>query len=199
VKKLRPKLKSHLRACGQVALEQRGFRVEIKPGAGIVTGARLRAFKEADEYEVAVRTSLDREVGLTRGADGRWLTIPRMDQVIVVVPSAEDPACAEVLCFKPKVLIAVFDRALAIHKEHNPAFSHKAPIFVALDEAGDGNRAQATTGLKARAEWTHLVPLASVPPHGTVAGGFIERVKREFAALNGVDVSKVSVEFRIIA
>jgi len=28
---------------------------------------------------------------------------------------------------------------------------------------------------------------------------FIERVKREFAARNDVDVSKVSVEFRILA
>ena len=29
--------------------------------------------------------------------------------------------------------------------------------------------------------------------------GFVERVKREFAELNGVDVSKVAVEFKIIS
>jgi hypothetical protein len=41
------------------------------------------------------------------------------------------------------------------------------------------------------------VPLNSVSPQGNV--GFIERVKREFAELMGVDVSRVTVDFHINA
>ena len=129
--------KSHFRACAQVALERRGFSVDIKQGPGIVHGARLRAFKGGRQYDVAVRTSLDREIGLTRELDGRWRTIPRMDLVIVAVPSADVPDCAEVLCFKRNVVMEAFDRALVRHQERNPAFSHKAPVFARLDQSDE--------------------------------------------------------------
>ncbi len=194
--------KSLLRECARVALEQRGFTVELISGAGIVPGARLRARKDSDdERDIAVRTSLDREVGLTRNLDGHWATIPRMDEVIVVVPAADDPGSAEVFSFAPEAIIQAFDAALKARQKERPDFSPKAPIFLALDEASRGRPADMVQGLKTKAQWQTLVPLASVPRHQlsqtASAVGFIERVRQEFADLHGVDVSKVTVEFRI--
>lgn len=67
--------RSLLRECASVALEQRGFTVQPVRGSGILPGARLRAKKDSVTRKVAVRTSLDREVGLTRNSDGQWSTI----------------------------------------------------------------------------------------------------------------------------
>jgi len=188
--------KAQLRECARHVLQQRNVRIEVKSGPGIMPGARLLAWESdgADEREIAVRTSLDREVGLTRHPDGRW---------------ADDSGSAEVLSFKPTVLMAVFDTALKHLKKRSPNLSHKAPIFVRLDKPRAKGKANVTLGvdhdvtwgLKDKAEWHTIVPLASVPgsPPAESTEGFIERVKREFAALNGVDVSKVVVEFRITA
>jgi hypothetical protein len=196
--------KRHLRECARIALEIRGFRVELKAGAGIVPGARLRMFHGSKAREVAVRTSLDREVGFTRHPDGRWTTIPSVDEVVVAVPSAEDPSSAEVLSFDREVIIDACNAALAARKNEYPELSHKAPIFIALDTADSRHSSDAaSSGLKAKAKWRTSVPLAAVRTHKSPfvppAESFIERVKREFAELNGVDVSKVVVEFRIIA
>jgi hypothetical protein len=192
---------SLLRECARVALEQRGFTVELISGAGIVRGARLRAVKGSQERNIAVRTSLDREVGLMRRPNGHWATIPRMDEVIVVAPSEDESGSAEVLSFAPDAIIRVFDAALEARQKENPNFSPKAPIFMALDAASGGRYAVVDSGLKTKAQWQILVPLASVPRHRLSqtesAVGFIERVRQEFADLHGVDVSKVTVEFRI--
>ena len=194
--------KSLLRECARVALEQRGLTVELISGAGIVQGARLRARKDYDdERDIAVRTSLDREVGLTRNPDGHWATIPRMDEVIVVVPAADDPDSAEVFSFAPDAIVQAFDAVLKARQKEHPDFSPKAPIFLALDEASSGRSADVVSGLKTKAQWRTLVPLASVPRYRlsqtASAVGFIERVRQEFADLHGVDVNKVTVEFRI--
>jgi hypothetical protein len=130
------------------------------------------------------------------------MTIPKVDEVIVVVPSAQDPASAEVFSFQPAVMLEAFDQALSAHKKRQPELSHKAPIFVALDDRRRGRSTDIIPGLKGKAQWHTTVPLASVPRPGNSATeaplGFVERVKREFAELNGVDVSKVVVEFRIL-
>ena len=193
--------KSVLRECARLALKQRGFAVEFISGAGIVPGARLRARKDSDERDIAVRTSLDREVGLTRNLDGDWVTIPQMDEVIVVVPSADAPDLAEVLSFAPDAIVQAFDAALKARQKEQPDFSRKAPIFLALDEASRGRSVDINSGLKSKAQWQAFVPLASVPRNRlsqtASAVGFIERVRQEFADLHGVDVSKVAVEFRI--
>jgi len=194
--------RQYLRDCARLALNHRGVGVELKPGAGIAPGARLRTFDGPKECEVAVRTSLDRKVGLTRHADGRWNTIPKVDEVVVAVPSAEEPASAEVLCFDRDVIIEAFDAALAARKKKHPDLSHKAPIFVALDSSSKRRSPDFSSGLKTKSKWQMSVPLSavSVPrsSSGRSAQGFVERVKREFAEMNGVDVSKVVIEFRII-
>ena len=130
--------KRDLRECARLALERRGVRVEVKPGAGIVPGARLRTFLGPQERKVAVRTSLDREVGFTRHSDGRWITMPNVDEIVVVVPSAEEPNSAQVFCFDSHVMIEAFDAVLSARENKNPQFSYKYPIFIALDGSKKG-------------------------------------------------------------
>ena len=176
-------------------------RVHVEPSAAQALCRCRWAVKGSQERNIAVRTSLDREVGLMRRPNGHWATIPRMDEVIVVAPSEDESGSAEVLSFAPDAIIRVFDAALEARQKENPNFSPKAPIFMALDAASGGRYAVVDSGLKTKAQWQTLVPLASVPRHRLSqtesAVGFIERVRQEFADLHGVDVSKVTVEFRI--
>src|ERR1051326_812196 len=192
--------KSQLRGCAQAALKKRFFRVEEKCSRGVVPGARLLAYTsaEAEPLEIAVRTSLDREIGLTRHPNGRWATIPKMNEVVVAVPSASDATQAEVLGFDPKVLVKAFDAALAQRAGLNKELSPKAPIFITLDMPRNPKGRGAVSGLIDKANWRELVPICSTQGGGQTES-FVDRVKREFAALNGVDVTKVSVEFRILA
>ena len=162
-------------------------------------GRASAVHQNSEERDIAVRTSLDREVGLTRHLDGRWSTIPRMDEVIVVAPADNDLDSAEVLGFAPDAIIRVFNAVLKARQTEKSDFSNKAPIFVSLDQVSQGRPAE--SGLKAKAQWRTIVPLASVPrqrlSQAGPAVGFIERVRQEFADLHGVDVSKVTVEFHI--
>jgi hypothetical protein len=192
--------KSLLRECARTALEQQGFTVEALRGPGIVPGARLRATRSGHTQTVAVRTSLDREIGLTRNGDGRWATVPRMDLVLAAVPARGQNKTAEILGFAPDVLVAAFDAALTIRQTENPDFKRKSPVFIALDEetrAGSIHEA----GLKAKAEWSCLVPFASVPrpqyQRKESETEFLERVKQEFAERYGFDPGKVTVQFTI--
>ncbi len=183
----------------------RRFNFSVVPilGPGIIPGARWLA-QEAEgstQRKVLIRTSFDREVALTRNPDGTWATIPSFDEVVVVALSAEDPGSAEVLGFHRQVLLDAFDAVLRKRKKQDRNVTHKIPIFVDLDTKVPGQDAQTTLTLKDQAAWRELVPFASVPrnkdlrPESTAA--FIERVKHEYARLNGVEVSKVTVEFRI--
>jgi hypothetical protein len=190
--------KAHLRECARKALENRGYSVKDLGGPGVVPGARLRISKGSKTYTVAVRTSLERKVGLVRNPDGGWMTVPSVDRVVVVTP-AEDPNCAEVLGFTPAAIIKVFDKVLAARKKQNPDFSSKAPIFVALDPVKRGNKT--FRGLKELSAWQRDVPLASVPSQPSAKGepvpAFVDRVKREFAQLIGIKEENVTVEFLI--
>ena len=122
-----------------------------------------------------------------------------MDEVIVVVPVDDASKLAEVLGFTPDAIITAFNAALEARQMEKPDFSNKAPIFVSLDKVSRGRPAE--SGLKAKAQWQTIVPLASVPrqrlSRAGSAVGFIERVRQEFAELHGVDVSKVTVEFHV--
>jgi hypothetical protein len=191
--------RSQLRACARAALERRGYLVKINKGQGFVPGTRLTAIKGAKEINVSVRTSLDREIGLLRDHEGNWRTIPKMAMVVVAVPVVGDPASVEAFGFDPKVLIREFDAALAIQRRRHPDFSHKAPIFVPLDKASGKEKTELISGLKKKMLWREVLQLKFVKLQGDAATGFIERVKREFAELMGVDVSKVTVEFHINA
>jgi hypothetical protein len=179
--------KTQLRVCARATLERRGYSVKVAKSQGVVPGARLTAVKGTKEIKVAVRTSLDREIGFTRYHDGKWRTISKVDMVVVAVPMDDDRSSAEVFGFDPKVLEREFDAALAAQRKRHPDFPHKVPIFVPLDK------------VSAKKQWREEVPLNSVTSQENTSVGFIERVKREFAELMGVDVGNVTVDFRINA
>jgi hypothetical protein len=195
-----PTRRQLLRKCAQEAMEARGYTVRRVTAAGIVPGARLRVKKAgAPERRVAVRTSKDRKVGLMRDPDtGDWRTIPEADEVIVAVQAQDDPNLAEVFGFAPEALIRAFDALAAktlAKKSREKAL--KSPIFIALDHQLDDPN-ELSSNLKKKSAWSMIVPLKPLKAAAEGSVGFVERVKREFAELNGVDVSKVLVNFQII-
>jgi hypothetical protein len=117
--------KTQLRECARAALEQRrGYVVTVDKGQGFVPGARLTAIRGGKEIKVAVRTSLDREIGFMRDRQGNWRTIPKVDLVVVAVPADDKvgkrpsvEVSVEVFGFDPKVLKREFDAALAAQRE----------------------------------------------------------------------------------
>ena len=195
--------KSSLRDCARLALEQRGYTVESARGSGIIPGARLRAETNHAKRSIAVRTSLDREVGLTRNSDGSWATIPRVDEVLIAVPSLDDPGLAEILSFAPDVLIRAFDAALRARQSENPDFKLKSPIFIGLDDVTHDRIPSLEPALKTKSQWRMSIPLASTSvlgqPRNESENEFFDRVRREFAERHGFDPSKVRVEFSVIS
>jgi hypothetical protein len=195
-----PTKRQMLRRCAQEAMEQRGYTVRQVTAAGIVPGARLQVKKVGEpKKRVAVRTSKDRKVGLMRDPDtGDWRTIPDADEVVVAVQAQDNPNLAEVFGFEPEVLIRAFNalaaKALA-GKSREKAL--KSPIFIALDHELD-DPDELCSNLKKKSSWSLIVPLKLQKTAAEGNVGFVERVKREFAELNGVDISKVLVNFQII-
>jgi hypothetical protein len=124
--------------------------------------------------------------------------MPNVDEVLVVAPLVDNPDAAEVLWFDSDALTQAFDAALVVRKEENPKLSRTAPIFVDLDGPPD-----ATSGFRAKAKSQAVIDRSRLLMHRranqAAEEGFIERVKREFAEMIGVDASKVSVEFKIVA
>lgn len=183
-----------MRAAAEIALRDRGYEIELVASPGVIPGARLKARKHGVDLQIAVRAASDRELGLVRDGNNRWKTIPRMDAVIAAAPAQGDRHHIEVYWFEAGELLQQFDQELARRLHHKSDFSPKAPIFLPLDDR-EGERGPRQAGLKHLAKWNALVQAASVAP----VNSFVERVKREFAALNGVDVSRVEVKFRILA
>jgi hypothetical protein len=138
-------------------------------------------------------------VGLTRHPNDKWVTVPNVDEVVFAVPALDGSDAAEVLSYSPDVLVDAFDRALEVQKGRNKALSHKAPIFIALDESADGDLV--ASGLRSKAQWTTVIPMGSIRRLAAARGeSFVEfrqRVHREFAQLQGLDVHEVDVEFII--
>jgi hypothetical protein len=187
------------KAAGVVLETECGYRVDADEiRQGVAQGARLIASKGAQTLRVAVRTSLSRKIRLMRRDDGAWRTIPDVDLVVVAVPADRTSTAIEVLGFKPDDIIKSFDAALeSLETKRDAGF----PVVVALDQKT--RRGTAAAGLKTKAIWTHVLPLdAPTLREATKAetgAEFINRVKREFAERNGVDVSMVAVEFRVLA
>ena len=197
--------KEVLRQGARLALKTLGYDVQMATGPGIVPGARLRAIKDDNSALVAVRTSLDREVGLLRKPNGTWRTIPNVQLVLIAVPADNDPS-VEVFAFDPNVLINVFNDAVAVKEKGNRSKARfKDPVFVSLDEAKKNQPHNLPTGLKAQAAWSKKIPLTH--PELQMApvvspdprADFIGHLKEEVAQFLGVDVSKVFLEIRIVA
>ena len=192
--------RAQLRKAARAVLEiERGYRVDFDEiRQGVAPGARLIAVKGAQKLRVAVRTSLSRKIRLMRRNDGKWRTIQDVDLVVVAVPADRGSTAIEVLGFKRDDFIEISDAALQNLKTRDAGF----PVVVALDEKTKLGSA-AAAGLKSKAIWKHVLPLdAPTLQEATKAETgveFITRVKREFAERNGVDVSMVVVEFRVVS
>jgi hypothetical protein len=209
-----------LRRCARVALEGRGFVVRKKAGLGVVPGARLRIQRPGQAQKiVVVRVSKKRRIGIARHRwSGKWFEVPGVNEVVVVSPSLYDPKIADVFGFDAEVLVQVFD---ALDSLRNGPYTKERelnfPIFVGLDPLPSDDSNSASSNLIAKASWEETVPLSELlastsidlverdaVPARTASGpkvnheGFIERVRREFAEINGVDVSKVIVNFHIV-
>jgi hypothetical protein len=188
------------KAAGVILETECGYRVDVDEiRQGVAPGARLIAVKGAQKLRVAVRTSLSRKIRLMRRNDGKWRTIQDVDLVVVAVPADRGATAIEVLGFKRDDFIEIFDAALQSLKANRDA---GFPVVVALDEKTKHGSA-AAAGLKTKAIWKHVLPLdAPTLREATKAetgAEFINRVKREFAERNGVDVNMVVVEFRVVS
>jgi len=194
--------KQILRGYARLALEGRGFVVQKVSGPGLIPGARLKAAKDGKETFVAVRTSHDRKVGLLRQPNGKWRTVPKVQEVVVAVPALDDAMSVEVFGFKSKTLIDAFDSLVTkIEKGKAKKDAYKSPIFIELDAVPDDRVGGLRSNLKAKSSWAMTLPFTREAAGNGVEEqqvGFVERVRQEFADLNGVDVSKVIVNFHIV-
>ena len=195
--------KQQLRDAALMALTNLKYAPVMVSGPGIVPGARLKATKgPAAGKQIAVRTSQDRELGLLRRPDNkRWRTIPKMHEVIVAVPSLTEPdSMIDVFCFAAQTVVEKFDAALKGAGARD--LSLKAPVFVALDDVLQPRSGALAGGLAQHAKWHDEIPVEAIAANLSIhSDDFIARVdrlKRDFAEHNGVDVSKVAVEFRIV-
>jgi hypothetical protein len=193
--------RSLLRIAAAVVLENKlGYRVEAHvPGRGVSPGVRLLATKGSKTEDVAVRSDASRRVRGVRRDDGRWRTFPDVDLVVVAVPARDKANSIEVLGFSPQTIMECLDATLKGLPKNRP---HDEPVVIALDKKVRSGARTVPSGLKASAMWQHVLSvddplLKNVKTESSE--GFVQRVKREFAELNGVDVSKVLVEFKIIS
>jgi hypothetical protein len=145
---------SKLRAAARSVLVQRGFEVRVNPGQGYLPGSRVVAEKNEERIDFAVKASKERVLSFTRQSDDLWRTLHAVDQVLVIVPAADDADDAEVMAFKRDTLIAAFDRAWNALKKEKRALSFKIPVFVPLDKVARKNVGHDVGNLKAQVVWS---------------------------------------------
>lgn len=187
------------RAAAVAAYEIHGGKASIVKGKGIVSGARLEGIRDGVKEVMAVRTSEDRVLGFARDADGDWRTLSKVQRVLAVVPRNDGPSGVEVFFFSSDVVIDYFERAKAEMIERDRLPASEIPTLIPLDEGARKNVGHSVSGLSAKKEWHELFSTQELMAmiDNSKGESFIERVKREFAEINDVDVSKVSVDFRI--
>src|SRR4051794_21012518 len=194
--------KRELRQVARTVLEQKGFQTEERTGKGIRPGARFKAEPaKGPALEVAVRTGRERSLGFSRLNTSSWRTLQSVQLVVAVVPHQDTPGDFEVLAFESKTLKSWYGKALKALESADRAPELAAPVFIPLDEQSKKNLGHNIVGLKKAALWSVRINAQRLE-NAKLSGDletFIDRVKREFAERNEVDVSKVSVEFRILA
>jgi hypothetical protein len=196
--------KEQLRQGAQAALAEKGFSgIELVSGPGIVPGARLRAVRDGKSWDIAVRTSSDREVGLLRTPTGTWRTVSRVDLVLVAVP-ANDALAVDVLAFAPETLRQVFSATVEVSEKNNKDKSRfKNPVFVPLDDVRNSRTKKVRPGIGIEAAWQVQIPLGRLSTRSSALGNedyrarFYEDIKKQIADFVGVDVSKIVLEIRI--
>jgi hypothetical protein len=191
-----------LRRFAANVLKEKGFKVEEQTGQGIRPGARLIATPpEGPPIKIAVRTGRERSIGVSRLTSGAFRTLEGVDLVLAVVPDEKNSNDVAVFAFEAKTLRVWYGRALKALDRAGRTPDLDVPIFIPLDEQPRKNVGHSVSGLKKAAVWsvfTEAKKLMELHISESVET-FVDRVKREFAERNEVDVSKVSVEFRILA
>lgn len=194
--------KIRLRRAAANALEEKGFAIKERTGKGIRPGARLSAKpSKGPALEVAVRTGSERSLGFSRLSNGDWRTLQSVQWVLGVAPDDGSAGDFTVFAFKSTRLKIWFDKALKALVDAGRSPDLDVPIFIPLDEKSKKNVGHNIVGLKNAAVWTAPIKMKQLEEQNQSENfeTFIDRVKREFAERNQVDVSKVSVEFRILA
>jgi len=122
----------------------------------------------------------------------------------------EDPGAADVYVFESKVIEAAFEQTVAAQRERYPGISDKAPVFISLDRPLPGssegsapfsNQARLKKPAKIKRSWrkgNSQPTSAKGTPQQESMAQFRERVRFEFAELQGLPVTEVAVEFRIL-
>lgn len=193
--------KRELRRLAAMAKQRQGYSIEDVGGRGIAPGARLQAKKGLFKTSIAVRTSHDRKVGLTRTETGKWRTVLKVEEVLVAAISRDNPNMVEVLCFKRSVLVRAFNRRVASDDElRRPRNGKYSPVFIELDSNWKDEKC-IRSNLKKKAEWSRLLPLTldtSGSASRMTVSEVIDRAKRDYAVITGVDLADVVVEIRLI-
>jgi hypothetical protein len=192
--------KSEMRAVVPSVLTERGFQnIRMASSKGLLPGARLAAIIDGREYDIAVKASVERTISFTKQSAKRWRTLSAVDLVVAIVPALNSRDDFEVLAFDKRRLVAVFEKAWAALRKAGRSLNFEIPIFVPLDEVSRKNVGHGVGNVKQLADW--CVPLTAAEARARTTtepvDSFYDRVRREFAERNGVDVSQVEVEFRI--
>jgi hypothetical protein len=186
-----------LRALGKLALEQRGYNVEVKRSLGVAPGAQLVGTKDSETRRFAVRACLNRRVQGVRHENGSWKTLPDVDEVVVVAPSRGNPAVVEVFGFEPEIVVHALDSALADQRDRDLNPKPEDPVFVSLDKRHPRRGAHVIPGLKRKAKWSRVLPTALVDsprPRSEHKIGLLEHLRREAAAWTNDDTSDIVVD-----
>lgn len=191
--------KSGLRQLAVYAYIDDDATVKAIKGPGLVPHARVEVTTSEGTKTVAIRSSLDRELAVTRHADGSIGIIPKVDEVAVVCPSLQGGDLVEVLRFDKSVILAAAEEAIARQKQCYPDASPKAPVFIPLDGTPDSPSSR----LAEKAHWRKSFP-ATLPAREKRSSDdesmreFRDRVHREFADLQDLPIEEVAVDFRIL-
>jgi hypothetical protein len=199
--------KPRLREAAELALRERGYEVKQVQARGVRPGTRVQGIKDGAVLEIAVRSSLNREVSLLKNQSGSWRTVPHVDEVVVAAADADDASMVEVLGFDRNDVIAEFDKVVAaMEKAGKRKSAYEAPVFLSLDKEKD-IAGEVIDGLKSKAIWRSRVSLTRLVKTGSSAGNpstLTERIERkiaelklDLAELNAVDVDQVSIDVRI--
>jgi hypothetical protein len=194
-----PRKKSSMRAVVPSVLTDRGLKVRVRSSQGVLPGSRLVVKKKGEpEKDIAVKASVERRLSFTKQANGQWRTLHVVDLVLVVVPAEKNGKDTEVLAFESKSLISMFDKAWNALEKAGRSLSYEIPIFIPLDEGSRKNLGHDIANLKALAIWSVRLNPEEVSARNSVENDeFYDRIKRQIAEHNGVDISKVEFEYRI--
>jgi hypothetical protein len=139
-------------------------------------------------------------IGFSRLSDGNWRTLRSVHWVLSVVPDDESRTDFVIFAFEAKTLTNWFNKALKGLEKAKRAPELDVPIFIPLDEQSKKNVGHNIVGLKKAVLWSAPIGLKQLENQSLDESSetFIDRVRREFAERNEIDVSKVAVEFHIL-